>query len=283
MQIDAPPQQDSRGRYNQPTGQQTRGGYPPDNGQNPSNRGGYMDSRGPSYQQPDSLMTDAYGRVSVAQPYQDPRFAGRQPPMVDGAPPGMVRQGDYYVPVTSGYGQPGVMAPARPDTQQYPPGPYGQQVEPQRDPRSTRDPRDPRYGGVQPDFNDTSRYNYPSPATTVASVGSRDTISSPPGPRFALLCRTYALDILLTSAVPTATCSLNTTNMVAVSIPVTRPSVMGLMDIRQPLRNNSRSLLRPDMELRIQDTFRRPEETPEEIPTMDAGSRRLQDATLQLL
>lgn len=184
MQIDAPNQPDMS-RYGQPPGQPARGGYPPDNGPPPRDR--FSDSRSSAYQG-DVSMSDTYGRGQVQQPFgQDSRYAGQyQQP--DAPPHGYVRQGDYYVPITSGYGQPNVMASSRPEPQQFPPNPFGQPQEPprdsrgSRDPRDGRDPRDPRYG--QQDFNDASRY-YPSPATTAASVGSRDTISSPSGPRFA--------------------------------------------------------------------------------------------------
>ncbi|KAK5170259.1 uncharacterized protein LTR77_004845 [Saxophila tyrrhenica] len=197
MQIDppAPQQHADRGRYGQPS-HPTRGGYQtPDSGAYPApGRDRYPDNGRaepgrptggrPAYQE-DQTMSDAYGRPPVSQAFgQDTRY-GAPPPANDGAPPGYVRQGDYFVPV-SGYGQPNVMTPtSRPEPQQYIPG-YGQPVEPQRDARGGRgdirgdprgvDPRDPRYG--QGDY-DASRY-YPSPATTAASVNTRETISSPP-------------------------------------------------------------------------------------------------------
>jgi hypothetical protein len=185
MQIDTPPVASDRSRYGQPS-QPTRGGYQPENPTFPTGgRDRYADTTRPPYQQ-DQPMMDAYGRVPVSQPYgQDPRHAGNFSQSNDGAPPGYVRQGDYYVPITSGFSQPSVMAPSRPDNQPFPSGPYGQAPEPQRDPRGgrdSRDTRDPRYGQ---DYNEASRY-YPSPATTAASVGSREPIASPPAPRFAL-------------------------------------------------------------------------------------------------
>jgi hypothetical protein len=184
MQIDTPPVQPDRGRYGQAS--QPARGYQPESGAYPpqGGRDRYPDAGRPPYQQ-DQPMADAYGRVPVSQPYgaQDPRYGGNYPQPNDGAPPGYVTQGDYYVPITSGYGQPSVMVSSRPEPQAYPPNPYGQPPEPQRDARGPRgDARDPRYG--QPDYNDASRY-YPSPATTAASVDARNPISSPPVPRFA--------------------------------------------------------------------------------------------------
>ena len=182
MQID-PPVGRPDGRYGQPT-QPTRG-YPQDNGAYPpQGRDRYPEGGRAAYQQ-DQPMADAYGRQPVTSSYgQESRYATSGYPSSDGAPPGYVRQGDYFVPMSSSYGQPSIMAPSRPEPQQYPSGPFGQPQAPaNRDPREQRDPRDPRNG--QPDYNDP-RYAYPSPATTVSSVArDREPISSPQQPRFA--------------------------------------------------------------------------------------------------
>ena len=194
-----------------------RGGYPPDRGDynGSSRRPDYpVDPRGypadsrAAYQpqQPAGYGRDA--RPPVSSPYaQDPRYAtaGYQQSN-DGAPPGYVRQGDYYVPISAAAGV--AMPPARVDPLQYAPNPYGQQAPPPgrdprdprgdpradprgdpRDPRDIRDPRDPRYAPQQ-DYQDP-RYAYPSPAATVSSVNP---IASPPAPRFAVHKSPSALD-----------------------------------------------------------------------------------------
>ena len=222
MQIDPPVAQAhaDRGRY--AAAQATRGGYQPgpdvgaypapgrDAGRDRYPEQGRPVGGRPAYQE-DQPMMDAYGRPPATSSYaQEPRYAGNLPPPNDGVPAGYVRQGDYYVPSTSGYGQAPMMATSRPEPQQYPSGVYGQPADPQREPRGGRgdirgdirgdprvdpradhrgdprmDPRDPRYG--QGDY-EASRY-YPSPSATVASVGTRDPIASPSGPRFACFPR----------------------------------------------------------------------------------------------
>ena len=188
MQIDQPAAQPGRG-YGQPT-QPARGGYPPDNGPYPpQGRDRYGEPGRPNYPQ-DQPMADAYSRMPATSSYgQDSRYATSGYGQNDGAPPGYVREGNYYVPITSSYGQPSMLVSSRPEPVQYPSagGPYQPQVPPGRgDPRDQRDPRDPRYGG-QPENYDP-RYAYPSPATTVTSIArEREPISSPPQPRFAFL------------------------------------------------------------------------------------------------
>ena len=196
MQIDPPVAQPGRG-YGQPS-QPTRG-YQPDNGVYPPQgrereRDRYAEP-GRAYQQ-DQPMSDAYSRMPTTTAYgQDPRYATAPAyPQNDGAPPGYVREGNYYVPITSSYGQPNILAQSRPEPQQYPSsGTYGQpQVPPGRDPREQRgDPRDPRYGG-QSEYD--PRYAYPSPATTVTSMApsGREPISSPQQPRFAYIAGSFA-------------------------------------------------------------------------------------------
>jgi hypothetical protein len=110
----------------------------------------------------------------------------------DGAPPGYVRQGNYYVPISSA---------EQPRTDYGGSHPYSQPAQPQRmdtrmdtremrdprdtprDPRGARDHRDPRYGQ---DYQDP-RYAYPSPATTTASLprDEREPIAKPHQQRFA--------------------------------------------------------------------------------------------------
>lgn len=200
MQIDPPAAQPSRG-YGQPS--QTTRGYQPDNGvyspqgrERERDRDRYPDAGRTQFPQ-DQQMTD-YGRMPVTTSYgQDPRYATAGYPQNDGAPPGYVREGNYYVPITSSYGQPSIMATGRPEPQQYPSaGTFGQpQVPPGRDPRDQRDPRDPRYG--QSDYIDPRdpRYAYPSPANTVSSMAprEREPISSPQAqPRFASIAGSFA-------------------------------------------------------------------------------------------
>nr|POF07149.1 hypothetical protein CFP56_31773 [Quercus suber] len=123
-----------------------------------------------------------YGRVPVSSPAYGVNQGYPPPPLTngnnDGAPPGYVRQGNYYVPVSS-YEQPGSSMPSRPEPpSQYGPG-YGQPP-----PNQRNDPR----GYGQPEYkNDPARFAYPSPATTVSSVAARerDPVPSAQQPRFA--------------------------------------------------------------------------------------------------
>jgi len=170
MQVDPP--QSSRGGF-QPDGRTPFG--QPDSRPFPVESRGYAPDSRSSYQ-PDSSMPSGFGgssRPPVSAPYgQEPRYAPSYPQSNnDGAPPGYVRQGDYFVPVTSFQAPPSIAA--RSDN--YGPGPFGQ-------PPQGREPR----GYQQPDFPD-SRYAYPSPAATVSSVSARDRepVSSPPQQRFA--------------------------------------------------------------------------------------------------
>ncbi|KAI7194623.1 hypothetical protein KC363_g2038 [Hortaea werneckii] len=137
-------------------------GYPSDSRPYPA------ESRSPYQAEPP--MSASFGRTPVTTAYaQDSRYAPSYPtPSNDGAPPGYVRQGNYYVPVSTYEAAPAI-APSRSDVPKYGAGPYGQP------PSSGRDSRDPRYGG-QPDYSDNrdSRYAYPSPAATVSSVSGRD-------------------------------------------------------------------------------------------------------------
>lgn len=186
MDIDPPVMSPPDRRYPQERG------YPPDPraAYQPDSRAYPADSR--AYQRGQPPPT-TYGPppVTTAAYSQDPRYAPSYPPSNDSAPPGYVRQGDYYVPVSSSYDPTPIMPPSRSEPPQYGSGPYGQPpAPPGRDPRDPRDPRDlrdprdprdPRYG--QPEAPDP-RYAYPSPAATVSSV-SRDHITSPQQPRFA--------------------------------------------------------------------------------------------------
>ncbi|EME45805.1 hypothetical protein DOTSEDRAFT_44050 [Dothistroma septosporum NZE10] len=160
MQIDPP--QPSRGGAYPP---ENRATYQPDGRAFPPESRGYAEPGRSSYQ-PDSSMSSAFGgRPPVSAPYgQEPRYAPSYPPQPsgDGAPPGYVRQGNYFVPISSYEPTPSV--PARSDN--FGPG-YGQPPPPP----PGRDPRDPRY--QQPEYADP-RYAYPSPAATVSSVSARD-------------------------------------------------------------------------------------------------------------
>lgn len=174
MQVD-PPQPPRGGAYPP----ENRATYQPDGRAFPPESRGYAEPGRSSYQ-PDSSMSSAFGgRPPVSAPYgQEPRYAPSYPPQPsgDGAPPGYVRQGNYFVPVSSYEPTPSV--PSRSDN--FGSG-YGQQP-PQ--PPPGRDPRDPRY--QQPEYADP-RYAYPSPAATVSSVSARDRepVPSPQQPRFA--------------------------------------------------------------------------------------------------
>lgn len=153
MQIDpAPP---SRGY--QP---ESRVPYPPDGRAFPVENRGYAPDGRSSYQPEPAGFG---GRVPVSAPFgQEPRYAPSYPQSNDGAPPGYVRQGNYYVPISS-Y-EPAPSIPSRSD--QYGSGGFGGQPQQQRN-----EPRDPRY--QQPEYADP-RYAYPSPAATVSSVSARD-------------------------------------------------------------------------------------------------------------
>lgn len=173
MQIDPP--QPSRGGY-QPDSRTPYG--QPDSRPFPSESRGYPSESRQPYQ-PDSSMPSGFGgssRPAVSASYgQEPRYAPSYPqPSNDGAPPGYVREGNYFVPVTSFQSQPSI--PAR--SENYGPGPFGQ---PQQG-------REPRGYPQQQDFQDP-RYAYPSPAATVSSVSTRErepVVSPQQQPRFAL-------------------------------------------------------------------------------------------------
>lgn len=168
MQIDPP--QPSRGYPSDSRG----AAYPPESRTFPSDSRGYAPD-GRSYQQ-DTQMSGFGGRPPVSAPYgQEPRYAPSYPQSNDGAPPGYVRQGNYFVPVSSSY-EPTPSIPSR--TDQYGGPGFGQ-------PQQGREPpRDPR-GYPQQEYADP-RYAYPSPAATVSSVSGRDRdpIASPQQPRF---------------------------------------------------------------------------------------------------
>lgn len=172
MQIDPPPQV-SRGSF-QPDG---RAPYPSDGRGFPSDSRGYAPDSRSSYPSDAAMSSGGFnGRPPVSAPFggQEPRYAPSYPQSNDGAPPGYVRQGNYYVPVSSFESAPSV--PSRADN--YGPGAFGQ-------PQQGREPRDSRY--QQQEYADP-RYAYPSPAATVSSVSARDRepISSPAQPRFAI-------------------------------------------------------------------------------------------------
>nr|POF22336.1 hypothetical protein CFP56_36421 [Quercus suber] len=152
---------------------------PPRNGFGPSNPGRapgpFPGNDYPQEQAP-------YGRAPVTSPAYGVNQGYPPPPLSngsnDGAPPGYVRQGNYYVPVSS-YEQPGSGMSSRPEPpSQYGPG-YGQPP-----PNQRNDLR----GYGQPEYkNDPARFAYPSPATTVSSVAARerDPVTSAQQPRFA--------------------------------------------------------------------------------------------------
>ncbi|KAK3649640.1 hypothetical protein LTR56_006823 [Elasticomyces elasticus] len=185
MDIDPPPVAQPDRRYAQPErerGYQPEGrayppegrAYPPDSRAYPPDSRAYPPESRQPYQQ-DQPMPPAYGRPPVTTSYpQDSRYAPSYP-QHDGAPPGYVRQGNYFVPV-SAYEPASAMPPGRSEPPQYPNGPYGQPT------AQGRDTREPRYGG-QPEYAEP-RYAYPSPATTTVSVSGRDRepVTSPPQP-----------------------------------------------------------------------------------------------------
>ena len=185
MQIDPPsgPPQDRRYPNDR------NGGYPSDPRYGADPRG-FPDSR-TAYPQEQA----SYGRAppvtsSYSQEPVYPRSGGYASQPGDGAPPGYVRQGNYYVPVSS------ADSSMRPEPSMYGgANPYGQSLQPQRsdsrdprdhprDPRDMRDPRDPRYTQDYP--GQDPRYAYPSPAATTASLPrERESVTSPPQQRFA--------------------------------------------------------------------------------------------------
>jgi len=153
-----------------------RAPYQPDGRSFPSDsRGGYAPDGRSSY--PVDANMSGFGAqppVTSAYGQEQPRYAPSYQQSNDGAPPGYVRQGNYFVPV-SGY-EPAPSISSRAD--QYGAGGYP--------PQQQRDPRDTRY--QQPEYADP-RYAYPSPAATVSSVSARDRepVVSPQQPRFAHL------------------------------------------------------------------------------------------------
>lgn len=167
MQIDPP--QPSRGYQ-----AESRVPYQPDGRAFPVENRGYAPDGRSSYQPEPAGFG---GRVPVSAPFgQEPRYAPSYPQSSDGAPPGYVRQGNYYVPISS-Y-EPAPSIPSR--AEQYGPGAFGGQP-----PQQRSEPRDPRY--QQPEYADP-RYAYPSPAATVSSVSARDRepIPAPQQSRLAL-------------------------------------------------------------------------------------------------
>ncbi|EMF13514.1 uncharacterized protein SEPMUDRAFT_125271 [Sphaerulina musiva SO2202] len=138
-----------------------RAPYQPDGRSFPSDsRGGYAPDGRSSY--PVDANMSGFGAqppVTSAYGQEQPRYAPSYQQSNDGAPPGYVRQGNYFVPV-SGY-EPAPSISSRAD--QYGAGGYP--------PQQQRDPRDTRY--QQPEYADP-RYAYPSPAATVSSVSARD-------------------------------------------------------------------------------------------------------------
>lgn len=175
MQIDPPAP--SRG-YPIP---ESRAPYQPDGRAFPSDGRGYAPD-GRSVHPADTNMSSGFGggRPPAPSAYgQEPRYAPSYQQPNDGAPPGYVRQGNYFVPISSSY-EPAPSMPSRSD--QYGAG-FSQ-------PPPGRDPRDARF--QQPEYADP-RYAYPSPAATVSSVSGRDRepVSSSGQPRFASRGSTY--------------------------------------------------------------------------------------------
>jgi hypothetical protein len=170
MQID-PPQLQSRGYPSD-----NRATFQPDGRAFPSENRGYAPDGRSSYQPEAPVSSGFGGRPPVTTAYgQEPRYAPSYPPANDGAPPGYVRQGNYFVPITQYEPAPAI----RSDPYGQPGGFGGQ---PQRN--EPRDPRDPR--NQQPEYADP-RYAYPSPAATVSSVAARDRepMTAPQQTRFA--------------------------------------------------------------------------------------------------
>ncbi|PIA94841.1 hypothetical protein CB0940_08768 [Cercospora beticola] len=165
MQVDPPAP--SRGSYPAPD---RRAPYQPDGRPFPSESRGFAPDGRSSY--PADTNMSGFGQPPVTSAYgQEPRYAPSYQQSNDGAPPGYVRQGNYFVPV-SGY-ETAPSIPGRAD-------PYGAGGYPQPPPQG-RDPRETRYP-PQSDYADPARYAYPSPAATVSSVSARDRepIASPP-------------------------------------------------------------------------------------------------------
>lgn len=158
---------------------QDRSAYPPDARAYPPEVRAYPgDVRSPY--QPEPVQGYPVGARQPVTTYtsQDPRYASAYS-TGDGAPPGYVRQGNYYVPVSGYEVQPGLTG--RPLEPQYTNGGYAQPS------AQGRDPRDPRYGSA-PEYADPRdpRYAYPSPAlTTVPPSREREPVISPPQARFA--------------------------------------------------------------------------------------------------
>jgi len=123
-------------------------------------------------------MPPGFSRPPVTSyPSQEPRYApsGSYIPSHDGAPPGYVRQGNCFVPISTYEAAPATAS--RSEAPSY--GAFGQptQAPPRGDGRG-----DPRYPPTQQDFD--PRYAYPSPAATVSSTVAprdreRDQIASP--------------------------------------------------------------------------------------------------------
>jgi len=173
MDIDMPPGVPADRRY----GQSNRGYPPPDSrGYPPDARGYPPDSR--SAYPPEQQMPPGFSRPPVTSyPSQEPRYApsGSYIPSHDGAPPGYVRQGNCFVPISTYEAAPATAS--RSEAPSY--GAFGQptQAPPRGDGRG-----DPRYPPTQQDFD--PRYAYPSPAATVSSTVAprdreRDQIASP--------------------------------------------------------------------------------------------------------
>ncbi|KAM3416324.1 hypothetical protein BST61_g7929 [Cercospora zeina] len=166
MQVDPPAPSRGGGGGGAYPAPDRRAPYQPDGRPFPSESRGFAPDGRSSYPA-DTNMSGFGGQPPVTSAYgQEPRYApSYQQPNNDGAPPGYVRQGNYFVPV-SGY-EPAPSIPGRAD-------PYGAGY-PQQPPQG----RDARYS--QPEYADP-RYAYPSPAATVSSVSARDRepIASPP-------------------------------------------------------------------------------------------------------
>lgn len=180
MQVD-------RGAYPRPGAQSDRIHAPigrpwPEDRSYPSHAGNFP----PNYRS-DVDMADSYSsRPHVTSPHsQDPQYA--QGYVQAGAPPGYVRDGQYYdrgpsgyaqsgAPGPSGYAQMGAPGPSRVDAPLY--GSYGQQ---QYNAPAMQRPQG--LGYQQPDHPE--RYAYPSPSSTVAFSRDQETSAMPPHQRSA--------------------------------------------------------------------------------------------------
>ncbi|KAF2214026.1 hypothetical protein CERZMDRAFT_38651 [Cercospora zeae-maydis SCOH1-5] len=139
MQVD-PPAPSRGGAYPAPD---RRAPYQPDGRPFPSESRGYAPDGRSSYPA-DTNMSGFGGQPPVTGAYgQEPRYAPSYQQPNDGAPPGYVRQGNYFVPVSSGY-EPAPSIPGRAD-------PFGAGY-PQPPPQG----RDARYS--QPEYADPSPY-----------------------------------------------------------------------------------------------------------------------------